>query len=114
MEDGLDLMEMAMDPMHGVVLAHVFAKVEETFRHDPQAEFFEDFPPNGITQRLAMILSAARQDKELALLRADAHREDIGAAQDDGARRRPDPGGSTTGLATWSGHMATLPGRAGQ
>ena len=109
-EHGLDLMEVAMDPMHGVVLAHVFSEVEQALRHDPQAEFFEDLAPYGITQRLAMILSAARQDEELALLRADAHREDIGAAQDDGARRRPDPGGSTTGLATWSGHEATLPG----
>jgi len=100
MEDGLDLMEMAMDPMHGVVLAHIFAEVEETLRHDPQAEFFEDFAPYGITQRFAVILAAAREHKELPFFGADAHGQDVSATEDDGARRRPDPGGSATGLAT--------------
>jgi len=42
-----------------------------------------------------MVLAATRQDEELALLGADPYRQDLFAAQDDGARRRPDPGGST-------------------
>lgn len=114
MEDGFDLMEVAMDPMHGVVLADVFAEVQQALRHHLEAEFFQDFATHGITQRLAMILTAAREDEELPFLRADAHGQDIAAAQDDGAGRRPDPGGSTTGLTTRSGHTATLPGPAGQ
>ena len=113
-EDRLDLMEVAMDPMHGVVLADGFAKIEQTLRQDPEAKFLEDLTAHGITQRLSMILSATRQDEELPLLGADADRQDIAAAQDDGTGGRPDPGGSTTGLATRSGHEATLPGRAGQ
>ena len=40
MEDRLDLMKVAMDPMHGVVLADVFAKVQETLRHNLQAKLF--------------------------------------------------------------------------
>ena len=40
MEDGFDLMEVSMDPMHGVVLADVFAKVQETLRHNLQAKLF--------------------------------------------------------------------------
>ena len=61
-----------------------------------------------------MILAAARQHEKLPFFRADADREDIAVAQDDGASRGPDPGGSATGLATRSGHEATLPGPAGQ
>jgi len=49
MEDSLDLMEVSMDPMHGVVLADVFAKVEEALRRDLQAKFFQDFATHGIT-----------------------------------------------------------------
>ena len=113
-EDGLDLMKVAMDPMHGVVLADVFAKIEETLWHDLQAKLFEDFAAHGVAQRLAVILATAREHEELALFRADADREDVAATKDDGTSRRPDPGGSTTGLATRSGHEATLPGPAGQ
>jgi len=114
MEDGLDLMEVAMDPMHGVILADVFAEVQEALRHDLQAKLFQDFAAHGVTQRLAMILTAAWKYEELAFIGADADREDIAVAEDDGSRRRPDPRGSATGLATRSGHEATLPGRARQ
>jgi hypothetical protein len=114
MEDRLDLMEVAMDPMHGVVLADVFAEVQEALRHDLQAKLFQDFAAHGVTQRLAMILTAAWKYEELAFIGADADREDIAIAEDDGARRRPDPRGSATGLATRSRHEATLPGRARQ
>lgn len=114
MEDRLNLMKVAMDPMHGVVLADVFAKVQETLRHDLQAKFFQDFAAHGIAQRLAVVLSTTRQNKELAFIGADANREDIAAAQDDGSSRRPNPGGSATRLATRSGHEATLPRQAGQ
>jgi hypothetical protein len=48
MEDRLDLMEVAMNPVHGVVLADVFAKVEQALRHDPEAELLEDFPLDGV------------------------------------------------------------------
>jgi hypothetical protein len=37
MEDRFDLMEVAVDPVHGVVLTDVFAQVEQALRHDPQA-----------------------------------------------------------------------------
>ena len=114
MEDSLDLMEVAMDPMHGVVLADVFAKVQEALRRDLQAEFFQDFATHGIAQGLTVILAAAREHKELPLFRADADREEVAATKDDGTSRRPDPGGTATGLATRSGHEATLPSRARQ
>lgn len=114
MEDRLDLVEVAMDSMHGVVLADVFTKVQEALRHDLQAKLFQDFAAHGITQRLAMILTATRKHEELAFIGADADREDIAVAEDNSSRRRPNPGGSATGLATRSGHGATLPGRARQ
>ena len=114
MEDRLDLMKVAMDPMHGVVLADVFAKVQETLRHDLQAKFFQDFAAHGIAQRLAVVLSTTRQNKELSFFGADTDREDIAVAEDDGSSRRPNPGGSATGLATRSGHEARLPRRARQ
>ena len=114
MEDRLNLMKVTMDPMHGVVLADVFAEIEETLGHDLQAKLLEDFPTDGIAQRLAVILAAAREHKELALFRANADREDVAVTQNDGSSRRPDPGGITTGLATRSGHEATLPRRARQ
>jgi hypothetical protein len=93
MEDRFDLMEVAMDPVHGVVLADVFAKVEQALRDDPQAQFLKDLALDGIPQRLAVILSAARQHQELAFLGPDPDRQDLIAAQDDGTGSRPDPGG---------------------
>ena len=64
MEDRFHLMEVAMDPVHGVVLADVFAQVEEPLRHDPQAELLEDLAADGIPQSLAMVLAAAGQDED--------------------------------------------------
>ena len=93
MEDGFDLMEVAMDAVHGVVLADVFAKVQQTLRHDLETQFLQDLALDGIPQGLAMILAAAGQDEELALFGADADRQDLVAAQDDGTGGRPDPGG---------------------
>jgi len=61
-----------------------------------------------------VVLTAARQDKKLAFIGANTDREDIAIAKDDSTSRRPDPRGSTTGLATRSGHEATLPSGAGQ
>jgi hypothetical protein len=114
MEDRLDLMKVAMDSMHGVVLADVFAKVQEALRHDVQAKFFQDFAAHGVAQRLAVILSATGENKELSFFGANADREDVFAPQNDRSGGRPDPRGSTTGLATRSGHEATLPRQAGQ
>ena len=114
MEDRLDLMEVAVDTMHGVVLADVFAKVQKPLGCDLKAKLLEDFTAYGIAQCLAMILSAARQNQKLPFFGADTDRQDISAAKDDGAGRRPDARRSTTGLATRSGHEATLPGPAGQ
>ncbi len=114
MEDRFDLVEMAMDTMHGVVLADVFPKVQETLRHDLKTEFFQDFTTHRVTQRLAVILTAAGKDKKLPFFGADADREDITSAQNDSTRRCPDPRRSTTRLATRSGHEATLPRPAGQ
>ena len=93
MEDRFDLMEVAVDPVHGVVLADVFPQVDQTLRYDPEAELLEDFPLDGVPQRLAVILAAARQDKELALLGPDPHGEDLVAAQDDGPGGRADARG---------------------
>ena len=114
MEDRLDLMKVAMDSMHGVVLADVFAEVQETMRYDLQAKFFQDFAAHGVAQRLAVILSATGENKELSFFGTNADREDVSATQNDRSGGRPDPRGSTTGLATRSGHEATLPGPAGQ
>jgi len=114
MEDRLDLMEVAVNPVHGVVLADVFAEVEQTLRYDREAELFEDFASDGITQRLAVVLAASRQDEEVSFFRPDANREQVAAPQDHGARRRPDAGGDTAGLASRRGHAVTLPGTAGQ
>jgi hypothetical protein len=114
MEDRLDLMKVAMDSMHGVVLPDVFAEVQETLRYDFQSEFLQNFATHGVAQRLAVILSATRENKELSFFRANAYRQDIPITEDDGASRRPDPRGSTTGLTTRSGHEATLPRQAGQ
>ena len=91
MEDGFDLMEVAMDPVHGVVLADVFAKVQQTLRHDLETQLLQDLALDGISQGLAVILAAAGQDEELALFGADADRQDLVAAQDDGTASRPDP-----------------------
>ncbi len=95
MEDRFNLVEVTVDAVHGVVLADILPEIDESLRDDPQAEFLEDLASDGIPQRLAMVLAAAGQHKELSLLGADPHRQDLIAAQDDGARRRPDPGGST-------------------
>ena len=114
MEDRLDLVEVAMDPMHGVVLADVLAEIQQALGHDLEPEFLQDFATYGIAQCLAVILAAARQDEKLPFFGADADRQDISAAKDDGAGRRADAGRRTTGLATRSGHEATLPGSAGQ
>jgi hypothetical protein len=114
MEDRLNLMKVTMDPMHGVVLADVLAKIQQTLRHDHQAKFFQDFAAHSVAQRLAVILSATRENKELSFFSANADREDVFAPQNDRSGGRPDPRGSTTGLATRSGHEATLPRQAGQ
>jgi len=114
MEDRFDLVEVAMDPMHGVILADVFAKVQKPLRYDLQSKFLEHFATHGVAQCLAVILTAARKNKELPFFGADTDRENIAATQDDGAGRRADARRRTTGLATRSGHEATLPGPAGQ
>lgn len=95
MEDGFDLVEMAMDPVHRVVLADILAQVQQPLRHHLQAQFLQDLPSHGVAQGLAMVLASARQYQELAFLGADPDRQDVFAAQDDGTGRRPDPGGST-------------------
>lgn len=92
MEDGLDLMEVTVDAMHGVVLADVFPQVDQRLRHDFEAQFLQNLPSHGVAQSLAVILAAARQYQELALFGPDAHRQDLTAAQDDGTGGRPDPG----------------------
>ena len=114
MEDRLDLMKVTVNPMHGVVLADVFAKIQKPLGRDFKAELLQDFASHGVAQRLAMVLSAARQNQKLPFFGADTDRQDISAAKDDGAGRRPDARRSTTRLATRSGHEATLPGPAGQ
>jgi len=114
MEDRFDLMEVAMDPMHGVVLADVFAEVQQALRDDVETELFQDFAAYGVAQRLAVILSASRENKELSFFGTNADREDVSATQNDRSGGRPDPRGSTTGLATRNGHEATLPRQAGQ
>lgn len=96
MEDGFDLVEVAMDPMHGVVLADIFADIEQALRHDLQAQFLEHLTPDGVAQSLPMILAAAGQDEELALFGPDPDRQDLVSAQDDGAGGRPDTGGCAT------------------
>ncbi len=91
MKDRFDLMEVAVNSMHGVVLADVFAEIQQALGHNRQPELFQNFSTYGVAQRLSVILPAAGQHEELTLLSANPHREDIAATQDDGARRRPDP-----------------------
>jgi hypothetical protein len=95
MEDGFDLMEVAMDPVHGVVLADVFPKVEKALRHDLEPQLLQDLALDGVPQGLAVILATTGQDEELALLGPDPDRQDLIAAQDDRARSCPDAGGCT-------------------
>jgi hypothetical protein len=95
MEDGFDLMEVAVDPVHGMVLTDVFPEVEQALRHDLETQFLQDLTPDGIPQGLAVILTTAGQDEELALFGPDPDRQDLFAAQDDGTGGRPDPGGCT-------------------
>ena len=95
MEDGFDLMEVAMDPVHGVVLADVFPKVEKALRHDLEPQLLQDLALDGVPQGLAVILATTGQDEELALLGPDPDRQDLIAAQDDRARGCPDAGGCT-------------------
>jgi len=89
-EHGFDLMEVPVDPVHRVVLADVFPEIKERLRLDPQAKFFEHLAPDGIPQRLAVVLSAAGQDQELAFLGPDPDREDLLAPQDDRTGGRAD------------------------
>ena len=92
MEDGFDLVEVAVDPVHGVVLADVFPEVEKALRRDLETQLLQDLAADGIPQGLAMILAAAGEDKKLALFGPDADRQDLFTAQDDGTGGRPDPG----------------------
>ena len=92
MEDRLDLMEMAVDPVHGVILADVLPQIKQALRFDPQAKLFEDLPSDRVAQSLAMILATPGEYHEFALLRPDPHRQDLVAAQDDGPGGRADPG----------------------
>jgi hypothetical protein len=48
-EDGLDLVEVAMDAMHGVVLADVLAEVEQALRYDIETQLLQDLPADGVT-----------------------------------------------------------------
>ena len=95
MEDGFDLVEVAMDAVHGVVLADVFAEVEQALRHDLQPQFLQDLAADGVSQSLAVILAPAGQDEELTLFGPDPDRQDLITAQDDGPASRPNPGGCT-------------------
>lgn len=96
MEDGFNLVEVAMDAVHGVVLADVFAEVEQALRHDLEPQLLQDLAADGIPQGLAVILTAARQDQELALFGPDPDCQDLFTAQDDGTASRPDPRRCTT------------------
>ena len=95
MEDGFDLVEVAMDAVHGVILADVFPEVEQALRHDLEPQLLQDLAADGVSQSLAVILAAAGQDEELALFGPDADRQDLVAAQDDGTASRPNTGGCT-------------------
>lgn len=95
-EDGFDLVEVAVDPVHGVVLADVFPEVEKALRRDLETQLLQDLAADGIPQGLAMILAAAGKDKKLALFGPDADRQDLFTAQDDGTGGRPDPGRCAT------------------
>ena len=96
MEDGLHLVEVAMDTVHGVVLADVLPEVEKALRHDLEPQLLEDLTADCVPQGLAMILAAAGEDEELALFGPDPDRQDLIAAQDDGTASRPDTGGCAT------------------
>lgn len=60
MKDRFDLMEMPMDAMHGVILAHILAQINQPLRDNGEPKLFQDLAPNGITQVLPMILPAPR------------------------------------------------------
>jgi len=60
MEDGFDLMEASMDTVHAMVLADILAEVDQAAGNDPQAQFLKNLSLDGIGQRFAMLLTAAR------------------------------------------------------
>lgn len=108
-EDGLHLMEMTMDAVHGVVLADVFPHVHEAAGRDGEPQLLHDLPADGVGQRLAVLLPAAGQDEELPFLGADAHDQQGVRAQEDGPGRRAD-GGIAAGGRTGGGHAAPYDG----
>jgi hypothetical protein len=89
-EDRFDLMEVTVDPVHGVVLADVFAKVQQTLRHDLETQFLQHLALDGVPQGLAVILPSAWKDEKLPLLGPDPDRQDLLPTQDDRSRGRAD------------------------
>jgi hypothetical protein len=37
-----------VDPVHGVVLTDVFPEIDQSLRHDPEAELLKDLPLDGV------------------------------------------------------------------
>ena len=59
-KDGFDLMEASMDTVHAMVLADILAEVDQAAGNDLQAQFLKNLSLDGIGQRFAMLLTAAR------------------------------------------------------
>jgi len=53
-------MEASMDAVHAMVLADILAEVDQAAGNDPQAQFLKNLSLDGIGQRFAMLLTAAR------------------------------------------------------
>jgi hypothetical protein len=51
-----------------MVLAHILAEVDQAAGNDLQAQFLKDLSLDGIGQRFAMLLPAARQDQKFPFI----------------------------------------------
>ena len=67
-KDGFDLMEASMDTVHAMVLANILAEVDQATGNDLQAQFLKNFALDGIGQRFAMLLTAARQHEKFTFI----------------------------------------------
>ena len=67
-KDGFDLMKASMDAVHAMVLADILAEVDQATGNDLQAQFLKNLTLDGIGQRFAMLLTAARQHEKFTFI----------------------------------------------
>ena len=108
MKDRLHLMEVPVDAMHRMILADVFADVEQRLGRDPQSQLLKDFPGDGLDERLTVVLAAAGQHEEFTFFRADAYGQQLFTPQDDGPGGGPHARSIIAGSTVRSGHARSV------